>query len=64
MLAYMGDMDRDLLLEKLMSRLISQEQQHIGTQIGFDQKTVDEMLQGYSVEQKATRNNNRRRKRR
>jgi ATP-dependent RNA helicase DeaD len=64
MLAYMGDMDRDLLLEKLMSRLISQEQQHVGTQIGFDQKTVDEMLQGYSVEQKATRNNNRRRKRR
>ena len=64
MLAYMGDMDRDMLLEKLMSRLISQEQQHIGTQIGFDQKTVNEMLQGYSVKQKATRNNNRRRKRR
>jgi ATP-dependent RNA helicase DeaD len=64
MLAYMGDMDREMLLEKLMSRLISQEQQHIGTQIGFDQETVNEMMQGYAVEQKATRNNNRRRKRR
>jgi ATP-dependent RNA helicase DeaD len=64
MLAYMGDMDKEMLLEKLMSRLISQEQHHIGTQIGFDQSTVDEMMQGYTSDQKATRNNNRRRKRR
>ena len=64
MLAYMNDMDKEMLLEKLMSRLIAQEQQHIGTQIGFDQNTVDEMMQGYSTDQKATRNNNRRRKRR
>ena len=47
-----------------MSRLIGQEQQNIGSQIGFDQNTVDEMMQGYSSDQKATRNNNRRRKRR
>ncbi|MEA1880606.1 MAG: DEAD/DEAH box helicase [Campylobacterota bacterium] len=64
MLAYMGEMDKEKLLEKLMSRLIAQEQQNIGSQIGFDQDTVDEMMQGYSAEKKVTRNNNRRRKRR
>ncbi len=64
MLAYMNEMDKEMLLEKLMSRLITQEQQHIGTQIGFDQNAVDEMMQGYTSDQKATRNNNRRRKRR
>jgi len=64
MLEYMGDMDKELLLEKLLSRLIEQEQHNVGTQIGFDQNTVDEMMQGYAGEQKATRNNNRRRKRR
>ena len=64
MLSYMSEMDTTLLLEKLISRLITQEQKHIGSQIGFDQKTVDEMMQGYIGEQKATRNNNRRRKRR
>ncbi|HIQ27100.1 MAG TPA: DEAD/DEAH box helicase, partial [Sulfurovum sp.] len=64
MLAYMGEMDKDILLEKLISQLIVQEQKHIGSQIGFDQKTVDEMMEGYIGEQKATRNNNRKRKRR
>ena len=64
MLEYMGDMDKELLLEKLLSRLMEQEQHNIGTQIGFDQNTVDEMMQGYMGEKKATRNNNRRRKRR
>ena len=64
MLEYMGDMDKELLLEKLLSRLIVEEQNNVGTQIGFDQNTVDEMMQGYVGEQKATRNNNRRKKRR
>jgi len=64
MIAYMGDMDKELLLEKLMSRLIEQEQQHVGTQIGFDQDTVDEMMHHYVGEQRSSRNNNRRRKRR
>ncbi len=64
MLAYMGDMDKEILLEKLISRLIEQEQHNIGSQIGFDQDTVNEMMQGYEGEQKATRNNNRRKKRR
>lgn len=64
MLKYMGEIDKGLLLEKLMSRLIEQEQHNVGSQIGFDQNTVDEMIQGYVGAQKATRNNNRRRKRR
>ncbi len=64
MIAHMGDMDRDLLLEKLISRLIEDKQHNVGSQIGFDQSTVDEMMQGYIGEQKATRNNNRRKKRR
>lgn len=64
MLTYMDEMDKEILLEKLMSKLIAQEQQHLGLQIGFDQDTVDEMMQGYATEKKVTRNNNRRRKRR
>jgi len=63
MISYMSEMDSKILVEKLISSLIAQEKQHIGTQIGFDQNTVDEMMQGYVGEQKATRNNNRRRKR-
>ncbi len=64
LLAYMGEMDKKMLLEKLLSRIIEEEQHNIGTQIGFDQNTVDEMLQGYAEEQKVTRNSNRRKKRR
>jgi ATP-dependent RNA helicase DeaD len=60
----LGEMDRELLLEKLVSAVIEQEQHHIGSQIGFDQNTVDEMLASYENGQKATRNNNRRKKRR
>jgi ATP-dependent RNA helicase DeaD len=61
---YMGDIDRELLLEKLVSCFIVKEQHNVGSQIGFDQQTVEEMMQGYVNEQKATRNNNRRKKRR
>jgi len=64
MLDSMQDMDKTLLLEKLMSYLMGEEKQNIGSQIGFDQDTVDEMIHGYNSEQKATRNNNRKRKRR
>ncbi|TET90443.1 MAG: DEAD/DEAH box helicase [Sulfurovum sp.] len=64
MIAHMGDMDKEMLLEKLISRLIEDEQHKVGSQIGFDQNTVDEMMRGYVGEQKATRNNNRRKKRR
>ncbi|MBT8344198.1 MAG: ATP-dependent helicase, partial [Sulfurovum sp.] len=64
LLAYMGEMDKEMLLEKLISHMMEQEQHNIGTQIGFDQNTVDEMMQGYVAEQKATRSTNRRKKRR
>ena len=64
LISYMGDIDKELLLEKLISCFIDSEQHNVGSQIGFDQNTVDEMMQGYVSEQKATRNNNRRKKRR
>jgi ATP-dependent RNA helicase DeaD len=64
LIEYMGDIDKDILLEKLISAFIEQENNNIGSQIGFDQNTVDSMLQTYEGEQKATRNNNRRKKRR
>ena len=64
MVTYMGDMDKELLLEKLISRLIKQEQHNIGSQIGFDQNTVNDMMQEYIGEQKETRKGNRRKKRR
>ncbi len=60
----MNDMDRELLIEKLVSAFIEREEQNIGSQIGFDQAQVDAMLSAYENEQKATRNNNRRKKRR
>ena len=61
---YMGDMDKMLMLEKLVSVLLDQEEQTTGSQIGFDQKRVNEMLESFESEQKVTRNNNRRKKRR
>ncbi len=61
---YMGDIDKNVLIEKLVSCFIEKEDQNIGSQIGFDQNTVDSMMQSYVGEQKATRNNNRRKKRR
>ena len=64
LLAYMGDIDKEILLEKLISYMIDQEKHNVGSQIGFDQNTVDEMMQGYVEEQKATRSSNRRKKRR
>jgi len=63
MINYMGEMDKDVLLKKLISRLIDEEQHNISSQIGFDQNTVDSMMEGYISEKKATRNNNRRKKR-
>jgi len=63
MLEHLSGMEQKLLLEKLMSYMLFAEEHHIGTQIGFDQNTVDEMMQGYASEKKATRNNNRKKKR-
>jgi ATP-dependent RNA helicase DeaD len=64
LISYLGDIDKNLLLEKLISCFIEKEQHNVSSQIGFDQNAVDEMMQGYIGEQKATRNNNRRKKRR
>jgi len=64
MLEYLSGMDQKMLVEKLISYMMFAEENNIGSQIGFDQATVDEMMQNYTGEQKATRNNNRRRKRR
>jgi len=62
MLLHLSGMEQKLLLEKLMSYMLFAEEHHIGTQIGFDQVAVDEMMQGYISEKKVTRNNNRRKK--
>lgn len=64
LLDYLHEMDQKLLLEKLLSQLIEKEQSNIGTQIGFDQQSVDDMMQEYESEQKETRKKNRSRKRR
>jgi ATP-dependent RNA helicase DeaD len=64
LLDYLHDMDQEVLLEKLLSQLIEREDSQIGTQIGFDQKSVDHMMQAYENEQKETRKKNRGRKRR
>ena len=64
LIEYMGEIDKEVLLKKLISCFIEKEEQNVGSQIGFDQNTVDDMMQSYVGEQKATRNNNRRKKRR
>jgi len=64
LIEYMGDIDRSLLLEKIISCFIENEEPNVSSQIGFDQEAVDEMMESYADEQKATRNNNRRKKRR
>ncbi|MDM5270680.1 DEAD/DEAH box helicase [Sulfurovum sp. zt1-1] len=64
LLDHLQEMDQKILLEKLLSQLIEREQSNIGTQIGFDQKIVDDMIHEYESEQKETRKKNRSRKRR
>ncbi|WP_294955400.1 DEAD/DEAH box helicase [Sulfurovum sp.] len=64
LIEYLGNIDKTLLLEKIISCFIDKEQQNVGSQIGFDQHTVDSMLQEYSSEQKTGKSNHRRRKRR
>jgi len=63
LIAYLGTIDREILLEKLLSCFIGKEEHNIGSQIGFDQHTVDEMMQEYSSEQKGTKSNQRSRRR-
>lgn len=62
--AYLGTMDSEMLLEKLVSHLLENERGNVGTQIGFDRESVEDMMLEYANEQKETRKGNRRRKRR
>jgi len=64
LIKYLGNIEKELLLEKLISCFIEKEQHNVGSQIGFDQQTVDSMMQEFSSEQKTAKNNHRRRKRR
>lgn len=64
MVSLMGSVDKDILIEKLISYVIEHEEHNISSQIGFDQNTVDEMMRGYMADEKATRSHNRRKKRR
>jgi len=58
-----ADMDQKLLLEKVISLLMSQEENTSGDRIGLDQNMVDEMMENYKDEKKSTRSNHRRRRR-
>lgn len=64
LMKYLGEIDQKVLLKKLLSRLIEEKKVSIGTQIGFDQERVDDMMQAYIDDQKETRKKNRRSKRR
>ncbi len=59
-----SDMDRDLLIEKTISYIMSCENIQLGDQIGLDQKIVDDMMDNYKIEKKSSNSSNRRRKRR
>jgi len=63
-LSYLEENDKEILLEQLISHFMSGEQQNIGTQIGFNQETVDAMIGNYHSEKKATRSSHKNRKRR
>ena len=58
-----ADMDQKLLLEKVISLMMSREVSTSGERIGLDQNMVDEMMENYKDEKKPKRSNNRRRRR-
>jgi len=58
-----ADMDQKLLLEKVISLMMSREESSSGDRIGLDQNMVDEMMENYKDEKKSTRSNQRRRRR-
>jgi len=58
-----ADMDQKLLLEKVISLMMSREESTSGERIGLDQNMVDEMMENYKGEKKSTRSNHRRRRR-
>jgi len=64
LLERLADVKRDILLEKALSLILSGEEGTMGDRIGMDQEMVDRMMGNYQDEQKVTRKNNRRKKRR
>ena len=64
LLPYLEHIDQESLIKKLISSLIDKEKENISAKIGYDENRVEQMLEGYKEEQKATRTNNRRKKRR
>ena len=58
-----ADMDQKLLLEKVISIIMSREEGNLGERIGLNQNMVDEMMENYKGEKKSTRNSHRRRRR-
>jgi ATP-dependent RNA helicase DeaD len=58
-----ADMDQKLLLEKVISLMMSREESTSGERIGLDQNMVDEMMDNYKDEKRSTRSNHRRRRR-
>ena len=64
LLERLTDVERDILLEKALSMILAGEEDVSSDRIGMDQEMVDRMLGNYQDEQKVTRKNNRRKKRR
>jgi len=58
------DIDQKLLLEKAISLILNQEKGSLEDRIGLDQNMVDEMMENYRGEKKATQKSSRRKKRR
>jgi len=63
MINYLEDMDKDILIQKLISSILVNNKNSIGGQIGFDQDSVDSMLDTYNDTQKVSRSKNRYKKR-
>ena len=57
-------MDQAQLLKKVLSMVVNSDNSMLGDRIGLDQNMVDEMMGDYLGDQKVTRKNNRRKKRR
>lgn len=58
-----ADLDQKLLLKKIISLMMTKEENSTGNGIGLDQNEVNEMIENFKDEKKSTRNNNRRRRR-
>ena len=59
-----ADMDQKLLLEKVISMMMSREEGGSENRIGLDQNMVDEMMENFNNEKRSERKSSRRRKRR